>query len=46
VREAAFVALAPTMAPGVAATTAIGVRVVFVLVDAVGAVVAWLRLRA
>ena len=45
VREAAFVALAPTMAPGVAATTAVAVRLVFVTVDSVGAVVSWHRLR-
>jgi hypothetical protein len=45
VREATFVALAPTLAPGVAATTAVAVRVAFVLVDSVAAFVSWLRLR-
>jgi uncharacterized membrane protein YbhN (UPF0104 family) len=45
VREAAFVALAPSMDPGVAATTALAARMAFVLVDSVGAVIAWHRLR-
>ena len=45
VREAVFVALAPTMAPGVAETTAVAVRVAFVGVDAVAALVSWHRLR-
>jgi uncharacterized membrane protein YbhN (UPF0104 family) len=45
VREAVFVALAPTMAPGVAETTAVAVRVAFVGVDALAALVSWHRLR-
>ena len=46
VREAAFVAAAGSLDPGVAATVAIGARVVFVVVDAVGALVGSAMIRS
>lgn len=45
VREAAFVAAAGSLAPGVAAVVAVVVRVCFVLVDAIGAVAGSAHLR-
>ncbi|MSO86024.1 MAG: flippase-like domain-containing protein [Acidimicrobiia bacterium] len=45
VREAVFVAAAGSLDPGVAAAVALAARLVFVLVDAVGAVIGSLALR-
>ncbi len=45
VREAVFVAAAGSLDPGVAAAVALAARLVFVLVDAVGAVIGALALR-
>jgi uncharacterized membrane protein YbhN (UPF0104 family) len=45
VREAAFVAAAGSLDPGVAAVVAVLVRVLFVVVDTIGAVVGSARLR-
>lgn len=46
VREAAFVAAAGSLDPGIAAATALAARVIFVLVDALGAAAGSLLLRA
>lgn len=45
VREAAFVAAAGSLDPGIAAATAVAARVLFVLVDGVGALAGSLALR-
>jgi uncharacterized membrane protein YbhN (UPF0104 family) len=45
VREAAFVAAAGALDPGIAAATALAARLLFVLVDATGALLGWLWLR-
>lgn len=45
VREAAFVATATSLDPGVAAIVAVVIRTLFVVVDATGAVVAWTYIR-
>jgi uncharacterized membrane protein YbhN (UPF0104 family) len=46
VREAAFVAAAGSLDPGIAAATALTARLLFVVVDALGALVGSLALRA
>ena len=46
VREAAFVAAAGSLDPGIAAAVAVGARAIFVAVDAVGAVLGALALRS
>lgn len=46
VREAAFVAAAGSLDPGIAAAVAVAARVIFVLVDAVGALVSLPAVRA
>jgi uncharacterized membrane protein YbhN (UPF0104 family) len=46
VREAAFVGLATALPSGIAATIAIAARLIFMAVDAIGAVVAGITLRA
>jgi len=45
VREAAFVAAAGSLDPGIAAATALAARVIFVVVDALGAALGGLALR-
>jgi glycosyltransferase 2 family protein len=45
VREAAFVAAAGSLDPGIAAATAVAARALFVLVDALGAALGALALR-
>lgn len=46
VREAAFVAAAGSLDPGIAAATAVAARVLFVLVDGLGAAIGAARLRS
>ena len=45
VREAAFVAAAGSLDPGIAAATAVAARALFVVVDALGAALGTLALR-
>ncbi len=46
VREAAFVAAAGSLDPGIAAAVAVAARVIFVAVDAIGAVIGSATLRS
>jgi hypothetical protein len=46
VREAAFVAAAGSLDPGIAAAVAVGARLIFVAVDAAGAVIGSSTLRS
>jgi uncharacterized membrane protein YbhN (UPF0104 family) len=46
VREAAFVAAAGSLDPGIAAAVAVGARAIFVVVDALGAVIGSVAMRA
>jgi uncharacterized membrane protein YbhN (UPF0104 family) len=46
VREAAFVAAAGSLDPGIAAAVAVGARAIFVVVDAAGALIGSVVMRA